>query len=280
MVSSINANALLSALPASDRARIDHLCEKVELAQDQLLVETGEPISNVYFPLDSFILLLTAADGHNALGVGLIGNEGILGASLAFGVEVSPFRAIVQGEGSALRMSTADFKRVLDESPALERRIRQQLFLTLSQTASTAACAVGHLVDVRLACWLLMIHDRVDADRFYLTHDRIARMLGVRRSGVTTAAGVLQRRKLIAYTRGGIAILNRAGLEMASCGCYRKGRALSRQIGVTAPAGDLAINTALTLYRAEGSWHGRPYDPSAARLTGGRPRAVLLTWTA
>lgn len=231
---STGTNDLLAALPQRERERVLKHCERVMLAQDAVLGEPGELITHVYFPVDSFVALLTQVDHHDALGVDLIGSEGMLGTSLVLGVDTAPLRARVQGAGSALRMKAADFQRVLTESPVLERQLRHSLHVLLLQLAQTAACASFHVVDVRLACWLLMAHDRAHGDRFYLTHDRLARMLGVRRSGVTTAAGVLQSRKLIGYTRGHIVILDRKGLEQISCSCYRSVREAFKRLAPAA----------------------------------------------
>jgi CRP-like cAMP-binding protein len=221
-------NTILAALPQPELDHIFECCERVELVQDQLLQKTGEPVREVYFPLDSFILLAAGPDAHDALGVGLVGHEGVLGAWLLLGVDTSPLLARVQGGGSAMRMAAEDFERVLAQCPVLERRLRVYLHQIICQLAQTAVCAVFHVVEVRLAYWLLMIHDCARSDRFYLTHDRLARMLGVRRSGVTTAAGILQRGKLVNYSRGHIVILDRRGLEKASCGCYRIRRSAMR----------------------------------------------------
>ncbi len=227
---STGKNDLLAALPQRERDRVLKYCERVTLTQDQILGEAGERIGHVYFPIDSFIVLLTEVDRHDALGVDLIGSEGMLGASLVLGDDTWPLRARVQGTGSALRMTAADFQEALTTTPVLERQLRLYLCVAMAQLAQTAACAAFHVVDARLACWLLMAHDRAHSNRFYLTHDRLARMLGVRRSGVTTAAGVLQKHNLISYTRGHIAVLDRKGLEQAACGCYREVRNMLKQI--------------------------------------------------
>jgi CRP-like cAMP-binding protein len=214
-------NDLLAALPQPERDRIVASCVRVRLTQDEIVAEPGEPIEHVFFPVDSFVSLQTVVDGHDALAVDLIGSESMLGASLLLGDARAPLRARVQGTGSALRMTVGDFQRSLSTSPVLKQRLLRQLYRTLVQLAQTAACASYHVVEARLACWLLMIHDRAHGDRFYLTHDQVAHMLGVRRSGVTTAAGLLQTRKLIDYARGHIVVSDRQGLEQAACGCYQ-----------------------------------------------------------
>jgi CRP-like cAMP-binding protein len=150
----------------------------------------------------------------------MIGNEGMLGATLALGVTTNPLRAVVQGSGSALRMTIARFRRELRTSAELRRTLDMYLYVLFEQLAQTAACNSFHEAQARLARWLLMTHDRAHGGRFRLTHLFLAEMLGVRRSAVTIAAGELQRRRLIHYTRGHISVLSRSGLEAASCECY------------------------------------------------------------
>lgn len=224
------ANDLIEALPRKDREHLLIGCERVHLVFLDVIAEPGKRIRHVYFPTEGFVSLLTPSDGCESLEVGLVGNEGMVGMTLMLGVDVSPLRALVQGTGTALRMDAAPFLRVVAGSDALQRELNRYLYVSTVQLAQTAACTHFHLLEERLARWLLMTHDRARADEFHLTHELIAMMLGVRRAGVTRAAGGLQRRRLIRYHRGSITILDRSGLEAVACGCYRSAKSLHDRI--------------------------------------------------
>ena len=215
------ANRLIEALPSRDRGRLIAAGDAVELTFECVLNEADAPIPHVYFPLTSLISVIMPIDESASLEVGLIGNEGMFGIPLVLDVELSPMRAVVQGAGMALRLTAVQFRRELARSSALRRGIDRYVFVRLNQLAQTAACTRFHVVEARLARWLLMTQDRVHADSFHITQEFLAMMLGVRRVGVTRAASSLQRRGFIQYSRGNIDVLDRRGLRAASCGCYK-----------------------------------------------------------
>ncbi len=214
-------NSLLAALPKKDRRHLLAGCEKVKLVLSEVLGEPGESVRHVYFPTDSYISLVKPIDGNTGLEVALVGNEGMHGISLALGLDVSESHVLVQGDGHAMRMGAAPFRNVLSLSPALQQLLNRYIYVRLCQLEQTAACTRFHVVEARLARWLLMTHDRSFSDELHITHEFLAFMLGVRRVGITKAAGSLQKRKLIRYSRGIITVLDRRGLETASCDCYR-----------------------------------------------------------
>ncbi len=213
-------NQLIESLPRADRARLLGACEPVRLVQDEILALRGEPLRRAHFPLDSSISLMIQTDAHLALEVGLVGSEGMLGAHWLLGAGGAPTHAVVQSPGMALRIGSIAFKRQLLLSVALRRSLSRYLGVRLEQLALAVACRRFHLIGPRLARWLLMSQDRAAADHFHVTHEFLAQMLGVRRVGITMAAGDLQRRGLIRYHRGELAVLDRPGLEVAACSCY------------------------------------------------------------
>ncbi len=217
-------NHLIELLPRKDRLRLLAICEPVELVLAEVLGEPGQPTRHVYFPIEGFISLVARIDGSPGVEVGMVGREGMLGTQLALGAAVSPVHAVVQGAGAAWRIGAAAFRRELAGSAALQRGLDAYLAVLMVQLATAAACQRFHLLGPRLARWLLMSQDRCHADRFRVTHEFLAYMLGVRRVGITTAAKALQRGGLIDYHRGDITVLDRSGLEAAACGCYAADR--------------------------------------------------------
>lgn len=214
-------NRLLDALTPTARVRMMERLEEVNLVFGDILCEAEEDFRHVYFPVEGFISLVAKVDNHDPLEMGLIGNEGLLGVTVVLGVSQAPLRGVVQGPGSALRMTAQDLRRELKRSPSLVRTLNLYLYVLSAQLSQTAACTRFHEIEQRLTRWLLMTHDRAHADHFHLTHQFLAGMLGVQRSAITIAAGALQGRGLIRYSRGEIRILNRKGLEGATCECYR-----------------------------------------------------------
>lgn len=215
------ANQLLAAIPQRELTRLQTHHQAVELMSGDVLCKKGEDFRYVYFPGDSIVSLAMPIEGGLMMEVGLVGNEGMLGASLMLGVHTTPFHGVIQRSGAAMRIPTASFIRELEQCPALRQVLGGYLYVLMYQLAQTAVCNRRHVVEQRLARLLLMIGDRVHAERFHITHELLAQMLGVRRVGVTKAAGALQKRNLISYRRGDITIHDRTGLEAASCGCYQ-----------------------------------------------------------
>ncbi len=221
MLSELPVNKLFEKLPHTKREKLITLCEKVELELGATLCEPGKNFQYVYFPITGLISLVKRVGFHPSVEIGLIGVEGMLGATIQLGVNTAPLKGVVQGYGYALRLPIKSFIQELSENPALKKILNRYLYSFIGEISQSIACIHFHEVESRLARWLLTAHDRVQADNFHFTHQNLANALGVQRSAVTIAAGVLQKRKLIRYIRGDIRILNRKGLESASCECYR-----------------------------------------------------------
>lgn len=223
-------NLLLAGLPKKDYRHFLIRCEHVELVTADVLCLAGDQIHYVYFPITSIISLMKPVDTYRDLEAGMIGNEGILGSTLLLGVDTVPFRAVVQKTGSALRMKKQMFMSELELSFALQRKLKLYLYVLFSQQVQTAACNRFHMVEERLARLLLMIRDRAYSQSFHVTQESLALMLGVRRVGVTIAAGSLQHKNLISYNRGDLKIHDNAGLEAVSCSCYQTDKDTYTQI--------------------------------------------------
>ena len=213
-------NRLLASLTDRGRQAFLECCEPVTLNAAEILGRSGEPIRYVYFPLDCCLLQMTGLDSGERLEVGMVGDEGMLGVSLVLGADVWPQLALVQGPGIALRMGAAAFRRNYRESLSLRQEMHCYVNVLMSQLARAISCTHYHVVEARLARWLLMSRDRAHTTQINLTHESLSELLGVRRAGVTRAANSLRRRKLIRYSRGHITILDAAGLQDAACSCY------------------------------------------------------------
>jgi CRP-like cAMP-binding protein len=217
-------NHLIKRLPRSDRLRFLSSCEEVQLVLADVLCVPGESTPYVYFPVNAFISLVATTDGSPYLEVGMVGREGMVGAHVGLGVIAAPLRAVVQGPGSSWRITSKAFQRELAASEAFQHVQDRYVCVLMNQLATSATCIRFHEIGPRLARWLLMSQDRAHSDSFRMTHDFIAYMLGVRRVGVTAAAGVLQQGGLIEYARGDLTVLDRVGLEAVACGCYAADR--------------------------------------------------------
>jgi CRP-like cAMP-binding protein len=217
-------NRLIELLPRVDRQRLLAICKPVQLVLADVLASHGKPSRHLYFPIDSFISIVASIGGEPVLEVGMVGREGMLGAELALGVTTAPLHALVQGPGSAWQVEAKAFRALLAKSLPLQRGLNRYIYVLMAQLATASACLRFHQIEPRLARWLLMSQDRAHADRFLVTHEFLAYMLGVRRVGITAAAGALQRQHLIEYHRGDLTVLDRPGLEAAACSCYAADR--------------------------------------------------------
>lgn len=214
------ANRLLAALPKKDyQALVPHI-EEIPLVFEEILYRPNGLISDIYFPNSGIVSLLAADNERSSLEVGLVGREGVVGLGVFMGVSSSLNRAVVQGAGSAMKMKATAFRKASNHGGPLQRILQRYTHSVLTQITQSAVCNQFHSVDARLARWLLMTHDRIGADEFQITQEFLSNMLGVRREGVSRAAGHLQKRGLIRYGRGHLNVLDRAGLEATSCGCY------------------------------------------------------------
>jgi CRP-like cAMP-binding protein len=216
-----SANRLLAALPKKEYQRLLPELEQVAMPFAEVLYEPGAQIRHVYFPNDSIVSLLAEVADRSTLEVSIVGNEGVAGISVFMGVDASPHRAIIQGEGTAMRMKASVLRKEAGRTGPLHDLLHRYAHSLLSQVSRGAICNRFHVVDARLARWLLMSGDRLGTDEFRLTQDFISNMLGVRREGVSKAASLLQKDELINYSRGRIKILDRAGLEATTCECYK-----------------------------------------------------------
>ena len=218
------ANQLLAALPAGEQERLLPALERVPLTVGDVLYSPDDSIRYIYFPNHGVVSIINTLGSRLSIEVGMVGREGIVGVPLFLGVDRAINQAVVQVPGDALRMAAEAFRDTAKRDGPFHDLLHLYTHALLTQMSLSIACNRFHNVEKRFARWLLVIHDRVDAGEFLLTQEYISRMLGAHRPHVTTAARALQRAGLINYSRGKIAILNRQGLEKASCGCYRDGK--------------------------------------------------------
>ncbi len=213
-------NHLLSALPPSDFARLSARLEPVSLRLGDALYESGDRLSHVFFPTTAIVSLLYVMENGASAEIAVVGNEGIVGIALFMGGETMPNRAVVQSAGDAYRLSGSLLKPEFNRGGPLQHLLLRYTLAMLTQMAQTAVCNRHHSVDQQLCRWLLLSLDRLASNELSMTQELIANMLGVRREGVTEAAGKLQAAGLIHYSRGRITVLDRPGLEARVCECY------------------------------------------------------------
>lgn len=216
-----NLNKLLSILPQPVYDRLATGLEVVTLSLGAVIYESGEHLSHVYFPIDSIVSLLYVTEDGNSVEISVVGNEGVVGIALFMGGDSVPNRAVVQSEGLSYRLRSALLQQEFSNSGDFQHLLLRYTMALLTQMAQTAVCNRHHTVDQQLCRWLLLSLDRLPSNVLNMTQELIANMLGVRREGVTEAAGKLQKDGLIEYKRGCITILDRAGLEARVCECYQ-----------------------------------------------------------
>ena len=237
--STARRNRLIAALPPDDAAWIGPRLARVEFAVHDRFSSAGRPLDDVYFPESAVASVIAEMHDGRSVEVGTVGDEGMVGLSAFLDAASPAFEVICQLPGTALRLSAADMSVAADERPAFRRLVNRYAAAYLAQVSQTAACNRLHELERRCARWLLMTHDRAGgADRFPLTQEFLAVMLGVRRAGVSVAASHLQSAGLIRYHRGGVQVVDRAGLEAASCECYRAVRARLDWLFAAPPRGD------------------------------------------
>ena len=213
-------NHLLAALPIKDLRRVRAALEMVDMPLGQVVYESGRPQSHVYFPTDCIVSLLYVLENGASAEIAVVGNEGVVGVSLFMGGETTPSRAVVQSAGEACRLPAAVMKEEFHRGTAMQHLLLRYTQSLITQMAQTAVCNRHHSVDQQLCRWLLLSLDRLPVLELTMTQELIANMLGVRREGVTEAAGKLQKAGVISYSRGHIKVLDRPRLEGLSCECY------------------------------------------------------------
>lgn len=214
-------NRLLAALPTHEYQRLVPHLELVKLSLHQIIYEPNEPITHVYFPHQAVVSLVTSMEDGSTIEVGLVGSEGMVGIPVILGGNITNNQAFVQIAGAGMRMDANILKTEFNRSGPLQTLLLRYCQALLTQVSQSAACNRFHTIEERLARWMLLVQDCVGSDELALTQEFIAQMLGTRRSGVTVAAGTLQKAGMLRYTRGRITIVNREVLEATACECYR-----------------------------------------------------------
>jgi CRP-like cAMP-binding protein len=213
-------NRLLAALPPGDFAALAPALRPVELELKQVLYEPGQTIRAAYFVEGGMVSMLAPLEDGHVQEVGIVGREGLVGLPVVLGADRTSIEALVQMEGAAWRLGAAELRAAFERGAPLRSLLLRYAQAFHAQVAQTAACNGRHAIDRRLARWLLVMHDRAEDDEFPMTHEFASLMLGTGRPGVSVAAAVLQKAGVVSYTHGHMAVLDRAGLEAASCECY------------------------------------------------------------
>ncbi len=213
-------NHLLASLPSVDRTRLGAELEKVHLPLGQVLYESGAEIQHVYFPTTAIVSLSYVLENGATAGIAITGNEGVIGVPLFMNAGTPSHSAVVQSEGYAFRLYSEYLKKEFERAGAMQSLLLRYTQALFTQIAQTSVCSRYHLLDQQLCKWLLLNLDRLPSEEIIATQELIANMLGVRREGITEAAGSLQKAGLIRYRRGRITVLNRLGLEQRTCECY------------------------------------------------------------
>jgi CRP-like cAMP-binding protein len=229
-------NHLLAALPAADFKRLLPHLKLVPLPLGEVLYESGIMLRHVYFPTESIVSLLYVMSDGSSAEIAVVGNEGVIGVSLFMGGETTPSRAVVQSAGHAFRLPGQVLKDEFSRAGAMQHLLLRYTQALITQMAQTAVCNRHHSLDQQLCRWLLLSLDRLNSNQLLMTQELIANMLGVRREGVTEAAGRLQAAGLIAYSRGHITVLDRPRLEERTCECYAVVKKESDRLLPDAPA--------------------------------------------
>ncbi|MDO8906755.1 Crp/Fnr family transcriptional regulator [Hydrogenophaga sp.] len=227
---STRENHLLLQLPQSARKHFMAQCEPFDLVLSAQLSERETTLTHAYFPRDGFISQVIDVPSHPTLEVGMVGYESMLGAELILGLSKTPWRAVVQGHGTCWRMAADTLRTCSEAIPELHDLLNRTLLVRLHQQSLATVCERFHMIGPRLARWMLMSQDRAESDSFDVTQEFMAMMLGVRRVGVTLAAGELQDGGLIEYHRGHLTVLDRTQLESRACNCYAADKLIYRDL--------------------------------------------------
>lgn len=217
----VKENRLLAALSKCEYNRLAPHLNFISLSLGQILYEAEEPITQVYFPNNSLVSLIITAENGSTVEVGIVGNEGMVGIPVILGTNTTTTTGVVQMAGSAMQINADILNIEFERGGTLQKLLLRYVQALHTQVSQAAVCNRLHTLEARLARWLLTVSDRIQSDKLPLTQEYISHMLGVRRSGVTVAAGSLSKQGIISYNRGQITIVNRERLEATSCECYR-----------------------------------------------------------